>query len=403
MQPMSISGRVETGVLIAFAFVLPLYEAPKNILWVVFVVLWLVNRWRARDFGGPWDRWDTLILLWIASGFATAAFAGIHHDEWRAAADIVRYGGVLWLLKRSRYPDAVWIGLAAAIVAGTVVALAWGYVVLPSTTHQQLEMNSVGHVNHSAIYLAIVFGLALAATRAWWTTSGWGLRAFGLALLAGFAISLQWMESRGAIGAAFLMAAVLLGVEAVRQRRRLRLTVLLVLAAAAVVMLLKPTFVEKNIKFIEAGKFLNVRDGTWRVGLSAWREFPLFGVGMDNYTRIRPEDVRQWNEKRGEAFDPDALLFTHGHSLYISALAERGLVGLGVLLAVLVAWAVALVRAVPGTGAPPLQWTYWGGAAGAWMITVVVGTVNTTLHHEHALVATLLLGGWLSLDRNSAP
>jgi O-antigen ligase len=394
--------RVEAGVLLAFAFVLPLFEAPKNLLWLVFVAIWLANRFRGRDFGGRWDRWDTLIVLWIASGFAAAAFAGLHDDEWRAAADIVRYATVAWLLKRSRYPDRTWTGLALAILAGTVVALAWGYAALPRT-HLQLQMNSVGHVNHSAIYLAIVLGLALAATRAWWSSWGWGRRAGALALLAAFALSLQWMESRGAIGAAFVMSAALLGVEALRQRRPLRTTVLVVLAAAAAVLLATPAFIEKNLRFMEAGKFLNVRDGVWRVGFYAWREYPAFGVGMDNFHRIRPENVREWNAKHGEPFEPEALLFTsHGHSLYVTALAERGLVGLGMLLAVLVAWAAFLVRSTPGAGAPPLHWTYWGGAAAAWIVSVLVGLVNTTLHHEHALLAMLLLGGWLSLGRRAA-
>ena len=392
---------IEAGVLAAFAFFLPLYEAPKNVLWLVFVALWLVNRWRARDFGGRWDRWDTLIVLWIASGFASAAFAGIKHDEWRAAADIVRYGGVLWLLKRSRYPDRAWIHLAAAIVAGTVVALAWGYAALPKT-HMQLQMNSVGHVNHSAIYLAIVFGLALAAALAWWSTSGAGLRMLAAALLIGFVVSLAWMESRAALGAALILASVLLAVRGARQRRHLGATGLILVVAVGAALLLKPEIIEKNTRFMQKGELLNYREGAWRVGISAWREFPVFGVGMDNYSRIRPEDVQAWSAKRGEAYDRDALLFTHGHSLYVSALTERGLVGLGVLLAVLVAWAAALVRAVPGAQAPPLVWTYWGGAASAWVVTVLVGVVNTTLHHEHALVATLLLGGWLSLGRRAA-
>jgi len=120
---------------------------------------------------------------------------------------------------------------------------------------------------------------------------------------------------------------------------------------------------------------------------------------MDGFGRIRPDHVQAWNEKRGEPFDRQSLLFTsHGHSLYVTTLAERGLVGLGVLLAVLVAWGASLVRGFPDAAAPPLRWTYWGGAAGAWIITTVVGVVNTTLHHEHALLCTLLLGGWLSLN-----
>jgi hypothetical protein len=40
-----------------------------------------------------------------------------------------------------------------------------------------------------------------------------------------------------------------------------------------------------------------------------------------------------------------------------------------------------------------------GRAAGAWIITIVVGALNTTLRHEQALFCMLLLGGWLSLSR----
>ena len=31
-----------------------------------------------------------------------------------------------------------------------------------------------------------------------------------------------------------------------------------------------------------------------------------------------------------------------------------------------------------------------------WIVTAGIGTVNTTLHHEHGLLAALLLGLWLS-------
>lgn len=396
--PVSTSARIETGVLIAFAFVLPLYEAPKNLLWLALVAVWLVNRWRARDFGGPWDRWDTLIALWIASGYASAAFAGIHHDEWRSAADLLRYAGVLWLLKRSRYPERTWILTAVAIIAGTLVGLVWGYAIV-ATTPEPLVLNSVGHVNHSAIYLAIVFGLALAAALAWWSTSSWAMRALAAALLAAFGVSLMWMQSRGAVGAAFIMAVVLLAVHGMRQRRHLGAIALIAVVVVGTTLLLQPEVIRKNAKFTAAGKFLNVRDGIWRVGISAWREFPLFGVGMDGFGHIRAEDLQAWSAKRGEAFDRQSfLLTTHGHNLYVNTLAERGLVGLGALLAVLAAWAVALLRGLPGAGAPPLHSAYWGAAAGAWLVTVVAGAVNTTLHHEHALLCMLLLGGWLSLN-----
>lgn len=398
-----ISERVERGALLALAFILPLFEAPKNVLWIALLAIWLASRWRARDFGGPWDRWDTLIALWIASGYVSAAFAGIRDGEWRAAADIVRYASVLWILKRSRYPDRTWIAVLAAVVAGTGVGLAWGYYgVLVTKQHYALELHSIGHVNHSAIYVAIVFGVALAATRAWWRVADLVRRALGLALLAFFVVSLMWMESRAAVGATFFVALLLLSVYAVRQRRRLRAVALFAAIAVGATLLLQPQVLEKNTKFLREGNLLNGRDFVWRVGLAAWREFPLFGVGMDNFGRIRYEDLETWSAKRGEAFDRQSVLFaSHGHSLYVNSLAERGAVGFGALLAVLAVWAFTLVRRVPDANAPPLHWAYWGGTTGAWIITVAVGLLNTTLHHEQALLCMLLLGGWLSLSRSS--
>ena len=59
--------RIEIGALLALAFFLPLYEAPKNIAWLVYVIAWVANRARARDFGGRWGAWDWLVAAWIAS------------------------------------------------------------------------------------------------------------------------------------------------------------------------------------------------------------------------------------------------------------------------------------------------------------------------------------------------
>ena len=47
---------VEFLWLIALVFFLPLFEAPKHICLAGFVLTWLANRVRARDWGGPWDR-----------------------------------------------------------------------------------------------------------------------------------------------------------------------------------------------------------------------------------------------------------------------------------------------------------------------------------------------------------
>jgi O-antigen ligase len=400
----AISERIEWGLLLGLAFVLPLFEAPKNILWVAFIALWFANRWRARNFGGHWDLWDTLIVAWIASGYASAAFAGFHDNEWRAAADIVRYASVLWVLKRSRYPDRIWVEVTATVLAGTVVGLLWGYWTLyVSKTDRWLALNSVGHVNHSALYLAIVCGVAVAWVRAWWRDGGALSRAANLALLAMLVVSLFWMESRAAVGAAFLMAFALLAAYAGRRRKSLGLVGLMALVTVAGILLFSPQVVEKNKVFMQKGYLLNGRDEIWRVGIAEWREFPLFGVGMGNFSRVDYKQLESWSARRGEAFEQQTYFVSaHGHSLYVNTLAERGLVGLCALLAVLAGWAVVLIRGLPVANAPPVVWAYWGGAAGAWIVTILAGTVNTTLHDEQALLCMLLLGGCLSLRSDHA-
>ena len=365
-----LSARLEHAALLAFAAVLPLFEFPKNLLWLAWLALWLWNRARSGDWGGAWDRWDSAAALLVVSGFAAGGFS--------AGWDIPKYAAAFLMLKRGRYSDRVLIGLLVALAAGTLAGLAWGYWgVYVTREHAWPGLHSVGHVNHSAIYLTIVFGAALIAARAWWRTSGWPLRLAAAAANAVFIYSIFAMESRAAVIAAFVVAAALLFAYSVRLRHRHWHLAAVFAVVAGLALALKPQVLEKNQWYLERGNFLADRDTVWANGLEVWREHPLLGVGLDRYSQFASA--------------------AHGHSLYVNTLVERGALGLTALLVFLALWGWSLARAVPKDVSPPLLWAYWGGAAGAWLVAVIVGLVNTTLHHEHALASMLLLGGWLAL------
>jgi O-antigen ligase len=398
--------RLEWWALIGLAFVLPLLEAPKNLLWLAYVLLWLWNRARAQDFGGPWERWDSLIAAWIVSGYLSAAFGAMAPGTWSNVNDLLRYGSVLWLMKRSRYPDQLFLSVSNALITGTVVTLGFGYYNLlwADKPKVYLELNSVGFVNHSAIYLAIVAGMALVHTRAYWREMRPAFRIPAFALLAGLAVSLIVMRSRAAVGGAFVVALVLLGIHAWKTHRGMRTLWLGAALAVGLLLAARPDVVVKIEDRLDENRMLAGRDAIWRAGLEAFRTYPLFGVGIESYGKFGAAEFDRLRTSRKGQDDRSRYLFSsHGHSLYVNALAERGLVGFAALLAILLAWGFALVRHIPGAQAPPLLWTWWGGAASAWLITVTVGTVNTTLHHEHALVSMILLGGWLSLARAHRP
>jgi hypothetical protein len=392
--------QLELITLYAFALVLPMLEAPKNLLWVLYAVLWIANRARAGSFGGAWTGWDTAILAWVASGYGAAAFAGLHNSEWLSAFDILRYGSVLWMLKRSGYEPAALNRLLLCIVAGTAAALVrGGYELWVTKEHGTLGLNSVGHVNHSAIYVAIAFVAVLAWTRAAWRSTSFAKRLLGLAVNAMLVLALFIMASRGAVGAAFIAALVFLVVYSVRSGKHLKSVLVVATIAVGIVLAAKPQVVEKNEARMKENLFLAYRDGIWRAGFEAWRKYPLFGVGMGNFGRIDLPLLDEWSRARGDVMDNKRIsLASHGHSLYVNTLAERGAAGLAALLAVLVMWACALARGVPRPDEPPIRWAYWGGALGAWLVAVIVGLVNTTLHHEHALISVLLLGGWFALQ-----
>lgn len=392
---------VEFALLVALALFLPLIEGPKNLAWLGYVCAWLWNRARARDFGGPWDLWDTLIALWIVSGYLVALFAPFDHAEWKGASDLARYASVLWLVKRGGYswPEVRWV--LGALVVSAVAATAHGWwkywPQIRAGSGEVLQLKSVGHVNHSAIYLAIVLGLCLAWTFARWRAWRLPRRAAALAVNAFLLVSLIVTASRGAVGAALLFFFLLAVAWWPRSRAPLAAALVGLATTGAAIVGLDAEVLRKQKALVAANDALNVRDRIWRTGLAAWEQYPWFGVGMSNYSLIKPEDLAARRAAAGRSFDAERYIRSaHGHSLYVNALAERGAVGAAALFAVLAAWLVRLVRLRPRPDASDDEWLRWGGAASGGFVTVVAGLGNTTLHHEHGILAVLLLGLWLT-------
>lgn len=403
LPPSSTRARVEAALLVFLALVLPLWEAPKNLLIGAYLITWLVNRTRTGDFGGPWDRWDTLIAIWIASGFAVAAGSGIHAQEWHGALDIVRYGSILWCLLRSR--DTAWTGFAVmlSLALGTAAGLAWGYWAWTLDSKRYfVELHSVGHVNHSAIYTAMVLGATASIVFAAWDRLSVPMRAGGIIALLYFMFFLVKMQSRAALGVGIAVVVVLGLAWYPRKRMFAALALAIVLALTTTLVAFRPDVVGKHLTNVQNQNVLAFRDQIWRTSLAAWRQFPMFGVGMDNFSFINPERVARWASARGDAFEEGRFYFTsHGHSLLFNTLAERGTVGTAVLAIVLAAWLASLGRGYPGARGVEATWLAWGGAASAWLVTVGAGLANTTLHHEHGLLAAILLGLWLAQEKTA--
>lgn len=390
---------VETGLLLAFCIFLPLVEMPKNLALLLYAVTWVVNRVRARDFGGPWRASDTVALLWLAAAYLAAAFPGLQGNALGKTGDVAVSALLFWMVMRAGYAEREMRWVLGALVASTVAGLAYGYWRMWSGVGKSgtLQLHSVGHVNHTAIYIAMMLGVCVSWLFASWRAWPGNRRSVALAVTALVLVSLVVTASRGAIGVGFLLVLILALAWWPRWRAPLAASAVTIAVTIAVLAGFGAEVLRKQMDNAAAQNVLSFRDGIWRMGLAAWEKHPWFGVGKDNYARITHEDVRAWRSEAGKDYDAARYVrFPHGHSLYVNTLVERGAIGFASLLAVLLATLAALWRYRPRRADRDFAWLAWGGAASAWIVTAGVGTVNTTLHHEHGLLAALLLGLWLS-------
>ena len=391
---------VETGLLLAFCVFLPLVEFWKSAALLAYVLAWLANRLRTGSIGKAWGWWDTLAVLWIGSAYLAAAFAGLDGRAWAKTGDLAAQTLLLWLVMRAGYSEKELRWVLGALVASTVAGVALGYGRIWSGAGKTglLQLYSVGQVNHTAIYIAIMLGVCASWLFARWQRWGPGRRLMAPVVVALMLAALVSTTSRGALAVGFLLLLILAVAWWPRWRVPLAASVICIMLVAAMLVGLGAGVVQKQIEYAATQKnSLSFRDGIWRMGFAAWEKYPWFGVGKDNYGRITQDLVRGWRVAAGEDYDASRFVRApHAHSLYVNTLAERGIVGFGALAALLLAWLAALLRHRPRPAAADFTWLAWGGAASAWIVTAGVGVVNTTFHHEHGLLAALLLGLWLS-------
>lgn len=393
--------RFEFWILLGLVLTLPLLEAPKNLLWVAYVVTWITGRVQTKDFGGRWDRWDSIITLWIASTYVSNLFAGLENPEgWRVGNDLLRYGSVLWLVKRAQYDEKQLWWILGTVTVSTLLALyeASGqfFQAYPDVF---LELRSVGHVNHSAIYLALSYGSTLAIVISRWDGLRWTCRIVGVSATIVLAMSVILSASRASLGAA-LMATLMMGVVQLRRSKAPLIVLVATLVTAVVlVQLSRVDVVRKLGATLDERYIVGQRLQIWNTAIAAWERYPVFGVGINNFKLVTEERVHGWLKKDGLYDDRRYDAAPHAHSLYLNTIAERGLVGFGAVMTVLVAWGGLLIRRLPTKTTSDIEWALWGGSMSAWLITVGVGAVNTTLHHEHGILAMLLFGSWLGFQR----
>ena len=387
--------RAAVACLAGLLFFLPLLEAPKNLLWLAFVLLWMWHAvFRRAGWGGPWrTSVDLPLAALLFAAALSCALAAPFPQRWNEVGDVLRYVSLGWLLTRSRMEEKHLILLLGAALAGAMLAAMigwWQWRIVGSKP--MLELHSVGHTNHSAIYLCMVALGTLGSLIAAWNRLANGWRMTLIAALLFLTWLLATGESRGAL-VAYVIGFAAIVVFAAPARWGLRILALFVVLIVTA-LVTQPYLIDKSISQLTSSAMTtktSYRVELPRTALIAAEMKPLTGIGPRNFGQMTAERVAAHLERSGKPFEPERYYHSsHAHSLYFNTLAERGIVGSLSLVLLCVSWMIWLRRERLFQSVSERVVRNVGFAA---FITIfIAGAFNTSLHHENALLAMFALG-----------
>ena len=385
---------LELTFLSLFLAFLPSLEAPKNIFLAGYLIIALYRQSQSPRF--KWGIWDWVFLSLIFSSFLSALFPFVAGgSEWKGFRGMLLWVTFGWTLYRSDYnfEEKKYLFIFAIIM--TLPPLIWGLTEsLVLHTKDALKLHSVGHVNHSAIYLCMITGAALSLLISQLQSAQKKYIFITSLLFIFLTSSIIVSQSRGAFGVAFLLIFTLFLLSRLPIKiKKISLTLLTIFLVTIV--FISPTpVIEKQITNQNNHNVLSQRDKIWQKAFEVARLNPLLGIGNGNWNSITIDQIKSSVESRGEIFDAEKFKMEHPHphNIYLSNLVDRGILGFITFLIFMFIWLITLIKSYKKFNQNSKAMLFIMGSFSAWATIFGIGFVNTTFHHENALLALFFLG-----------
>ena len=378
--------------------VLPSFEVPKNLFAVLFVTSWAFISYRSKNWGGKWKIIDTIFLLWILADIIVGINAVVVHGQPASGSkDIIKFVLVGWAVSRSGFGISQIVNLSVTAIIFATIPLAYSYLNCNGGTC--VELNSVGHVNHTAIYLLIIYTISLSLLVFNFKNIGNFLRTVLITTSAILLYTVIDTHSRSASGFAAIITlmAMLYSIYHYRNWCSLIISVLLLSLATTIVVYEPPSVINK---FINGSSLVgdSVRQKIRNFAYYVYKIDPILGTGIGNFPNFGHEDIKDLViQDKGVYNKSQFMPFAHPHNTYFVYLT-----GGGALLFSIFSWfwlnIVQIIYRVNKSSNE--KWLVFSSSS-VVMIILGIGWVNTTLAHEHALIAMFVLGMLISLDRKT--
>ena len=400
--------------LLLLLVVLPSFEALKNLFALLYVVSWLVIAYREKNWGGKWRIIDTVILFFFFGNIVVSLNAVITYNLSAGGMnDLIRFLLILWVLSRHILTKKQMITVCMVAVFSTAISLIYSFIMCPQGGIC-LELNSVGHVNHTAIYLAIAYSIALSLL----LTNFFVLLNYQRVLLILSTLFLAYAaidsNSRAASGILLLVTLLSLSYAVFKYKSsRFRLVILFFLIFGSFLVINNPPSVIEKFKTSESLFDDSSRKNIRNFSYYAFKTNPLLGVGFGNFSNLGHEHIKdKVIEDLGiyekEKYAPS----NHPHNVYYHFLVGGGIVMFSAFLWFWIQIIVSIWRVSKENDRKELRYIdnvevieYRDdrliilSSSMVFLIVLGIGFVNTTLSHEHAILSMFVLGMLLSKDR----
>ena len=384
----------EIIVLGLLVFVLPSLETPKTIFWAVYVLAFLVRRYREHGFAFEKQNAVTLtvVSLFLVSLISTLTNWPLQSGL-RGAFDTLRYTSLFLCIYYGGYSQRQLKSIVLVMVLGALTGLLFGLIEFTSSVTSSLGFHSAGVTTQSSIYLGLVIIASLGLLVD--DTERPLLVTFFLCVsLYLMGIAMLYMGSRGAIFAVVVCLTVV--ILLMHSRHLILISSSLIIAITVSALLLISTYPTNINKPNKRERFSverfqqsdSERLQNWHIAikkLSTGKDL-VWGIGPKNYRTIDPADLgieSSFYQRTGK--------LSHAHNLFLTQWVEQGIIG---LLAMFVFFGLVFRRLIQRWSLcrdSNRKWV-WVSGLGGLVVPVVAGFFNTPFYQEHAMLAMILLG-----------
>lgn len=395
--------------LCLLVFSLPIFEGPKNIasLFLLIFFLFFLVKNRLSDY--IFSIYDVIVLFIFFIVVLSLVFSPFEKVNWNALVDPFRYLSIAWVVSHLRFTKKQIIIIFTLLILSTLLGSIEGVYQLKEYYGNKIyfKLDSVGHTNHSFIYLTIITLVVLSVLFISLMNQSIYLLITSLSIVALFIYLIYTGGSRASAITLFVSMFLLMGLfyNFLSKKKKI-----LLMLCGVLPMIILVTFsqVPDNIsRLIKNPDKLNLvaskRFELANTAIIILNKSPMLGVGAGGFKQINKQVVTDWSNDKN--IDMKNYYFSsHAHSLYFTTLSEKGLLGILALLILLIYWGYMLYKLFPKSIAKKkdMHWLLWLASFSALLVTSINGIANTTLHHEHAILAlvlfSMMLGNILSFS-----